>query len=192
MYKEKTRLYKVYHIRLKGNNNLNDGYVGITRRSLSYRLSQHMQSRRPVGKILRQLGKDAVEIVQLAMLPKEQALDMEYKLRPVLNKGWNTLAGGNETTLCCASCGKPLPHKAKKTLFCWDCYSAFLRIGFIKANTAGTSEHYRLTAPDGTVYEPKYFTEFCREHDLTSQNIRKVAKGKRHNHKGWTATIVAS
>ena len=189
-YKAKTRLYKVYHIRIKDNGNLDEGYIGVTRRSLSYRLSQHMCSPRPVGEILRKLGKEAVEIRQLAILPKDEALAMEYKLRPKLNKGWNSRAGGNEATLLCPSCGKPMPHKPKKTLFCWECYKNLLSIGFIKGNTAGTSEHYRLTAPDGTVYEPQFFTDFCREHDLTSQNIRKVAKGKRKHHKGWLAEII--
>jgi hypothetical protein len=190
-YRAKTRLYKVYHIRIKGNDNLNEGYIGVTRHSLSYRLSQHLCSTRPVGEILRKLGKEAIEIKQLAMLPKDEALAMEYRLRSTLNKGWNVRAGGNETALYCPSCGKPMPHKPKKTQFCWDCYKNLLSIGFIKGNTAGTSERYRLTAPDGTIYEPRFFTEFCRQHELTPQNLRKVAKGNRRHHKGWKAEIIA-
>ena len=190
-YKAKTRLYKVYHIRIKDNNNLNEGFIGVTRRSLSYRLSQHMCSIRLVGETLRKLGKEAIEIKQLAILPKDEALAMEYKLRPTLSKGWNVRAGGNVPTLCCSICGKPMPHKPKKTVLCWECYKNLLSIGFIKGNSAGTSEHYRLTAPDGTVYEPQFFTDFCREHNLTSQNIRKVAKGQRKHHKGWKAEILA-
>ena len=76
MFREKTRLYKVYHIHEVGNRNIQEGYVGVTRRSLSYRLSQHMCSKRRVGTILRQLGKDNIQIDLIAMLPKEEALSL--------------------------------------------------------------------------------------------------------------------
>lgn len=99
MFREKTRLYKVYHIHEVGNRNIQEGYVGVTRRSLSYRLSQHMCSKRPVGTILRQLGKDNIQIDLIAMLPKEEALTMEYNLRPKINMGWNTRAGGDRKTV---------------------------------------------------------------------------------------------
>lgn len=191
-FREKTRLYKVYHIHVTGNNNLEEGYIGVTRRSLSYRLGQHMNSKRPVGKILRELGKDAVEITQLAFLPKEEALAKEFKLRPKLNMGWNTLAGGNQKTLYCPMCGKSMPHKPKKTILCWDCYSAMLSIGFQKNNSYGKGEHYRLFAPDGTVYEPEAFTVFCSEHNLNPQNLRKVAKGERKHSKGWRAERITT
>ena len=67
LFREKTRLYKVYHIHEVGNRNIQEGYVGVTRRSLSYRLSQHMCSKRRVGTILRQLGKDNIQIDLIAM-----------------------------------------------------------------------------------------------------------------------------
>lgn len=162
MYRTKTRLYKVYHIHEKGNTDLNDGYVGVTRHSIEYRLGQHFCSKRPVGTILRALGRENVEIDQLAMLPKEEALSMEYRLRPKLNMGWNVRAGGDRATVCCPICGKPMPKRKK-------------------------GEHYRLTSPDGTVYTPEAFTSFCREHGLIPQNLRKVAKGLRKHSNGWTA-----
>lgn len=156
----KTRLYKVYHIHVKGNTNLNEGYVGVTRRSLTDRLGQHFCSKRPVGTILRTLGREKIEIDQLAMLPKEEALTMEYNLRPNRYIGWNTMAGGNR------------PTKFTK--------------GHKPANY-GKGEHYKLTAPDGTVYIPEAFTVFCREHGLIPQNLRKVAKGLRKHSNGWKA-----
>lgn len=186
-YKGKNRLFKVYHIHEKGNDNLEEGYVGVTRHSLPSRLCEHFNSKRPVGKILRELGREAVEITQLAILPREEALQMEYELRPQMEMGWNTLAGGNYKTLRCSICGKPMPHKPKKTKYCWECYKKKLDSGEVWPNSAGKGEHFIVTAPDGTVYEPIYFTQFCRERDLTPQNLRKVAKGLRKHHKGWTA-----
>ncbi len=185
MFREKTRLYKVYHIHVKGNTDLNEGYVGVTRRSIEYRLSQHFCSKRPVGAILRAIGKDNIEIDQLAMLPKEEALTMEYNLRPKLNIGWNVRAGGDRATVCCPICGRPLSH-SKTGAMCMHCHPTKFTKGHKPANY-GKGEHYKLTAPDGTVYIPEAFTVFCREHDLTPQNLRKVAKGLRKHSKGWKA-----
>lgn len=94
----KNRMYHVYHIRPIGETDTSKFYVGITKNSLKFRLSQHMCSKRPVGAILRDLGKDAVEIISLFFGSKEDALQMEYKLRPELNIGWNAMAGGNQPT----------------------------------------------------------------------------------------------
>lgn len=185
MYKEKTRLYKVYHIHEKGNTDINDGYVGITRRSLAYRLGQHFCSKRPVGTILRAKGRENIEIDQLAMLPKDEALEMEYNLRPQMNLGWNVRAGGDRATVFCPVCGKPLPKRKSGTV-CADCQPTKFAKGHIPHNY-GKGEKYRLTAPDGTVYTPEAFTAFCREHDLNQQNLRKVAKGLRKHSNGWKA-----
>lgn len=188
MFREKTRLYKVYHIRIKGNTDLSEGYVGITRRSLPYRLSQHFCSKRPVGKILRALGHQAVEIVQLAMLPKEQALEMEYNLRPKRFIGWNVFAGGNRITVVCTLCGKPLP-KRKTGAMCMDCHPT----KFVKGRTPhnfGKGKKYRLTSPTGESFEPESLTRFCREHGILDTNIRKIAKGKRKSDHGWTAVCI--
>ena len=185
LFREKTRLYKVYHIHEVGNRNIQEGYVGITRRSLSYRLSQHMCSKRPVGTILRQLGKDNIQIDLIAMLPKEEALTMEYNLRPKMNMGWNARAGGDRKTVSCPICGKYLPHRKTGTV-CADCLPTTFQKGHVPHNY-GHGERFRLIAPDGTMYEPESFTAFCREHNLTPQNLRQVAKGNRHHSNGWKA-----
>ena len=185
MYKIKTRLYKVYHIHVKGNTNLNEGYVGVTRHSLTYRLGQHFCSKRPVGTILRALGRENIEIDQLAMLPKEEALNMEYNLRPNRYIGWNAMAGGNRRTVFCPICGKPMPKRRSGTV-CATCKPTKFTKGYKPANY-GKGEHYKLTAPDGTVYIPEAFTVFCREHGLIPQNLRKVAKGLRKHSNGWKA-----
>lgn len=185
MFKEKTRLYKVYHIHEKGNTNINDGYVGITRRSLSYRLAQHMCSKRPVGIMLRKLGKDNIAIDQLAMLAKEDALELEYQLRPTQHCGWNTRAGGDRHTVICPLCAKHLKHRTAGTI-CAECQPTKFSKGNIPYNY-GKGERYRLFSPEGKIYEPDVFTVFCREFGLTPQNLRKVAKGLRKHSNGWRA-----
>ena len=92
--REKIRLYKVYHIHEIGNYDKNQGYIGITRRSLAYRLGQHFNSQKTVGTILRNLGKEKIQIDELCRLPKEQALEKAYELRPKPFMGWNERAGG--------------------------------------------------------------------------------------------------
>lgn len=184
-FRSKTRLYKVYHIHTKDNTDINEGYVGITRRSLSYRLSQHFCSMRPVGTILRELGKDNIVIEELARLPKEEALEMEYNLRPLPNIAWNSRAGGERRTVRCPNCGKYLP-KRKTGAYCRECKETRFTKGH-KPHNYGTGEKFIIIDPQGNEYKPEAFTVFCKEHNLTPQNLRLVAKGKRHHHKGWTA-----
>ena len=184
-YKAKSRLYKVYHIHTMDCSDLNQGYVGITRRSLPYRLSQHLNSTRPVGRILRSLQRESLVIDQLAMLPQEKALDLEYSLRPSRHMGWNDRDGGNRSTVFCPGCGKPLP-KRRTGAHCEECNPCRFSPGHTPSNY-GSGEKYRLTSPDGMIYEPEAFTVFCKEHGLTAQNLRQAAKGRRHHHKGWKA-----
>jgi hypothetical protein len=184
-FREKTSFYKVYHIRLKGSRNTSQGYIGITRRTLPYRLGQHFNSTRPVGDILRSLGRDAIEIVQLALLPKEKALEMEFNLRPSRFMGWNIQAGGNGSTVCCPSCGKHLP-KRRTGQYCQSCRDSRFNPGH-KPFNYGKGERYQITDPQGNTYAPEAFTVFCQQNNLTPQNLRKVAEGSRKHHKGWTA-----
>lgn len=184
----KNRIYKVYHIRLIGNTNLGEGYIGITKNSLKFRLQQHTTSKRPVGKILRSLKPDEYEIVELFRGNKEFALAKEYELRPERYMGWNVMAGGGVTTVKCPICGKPLP-KRKTGAMCEQCNPSKFTKGH-KPHNYGCGEKYELTDPEGNKYYPEAFTVFCREHNLNPQNLRKVAKGLRKHSNGWIAKKV--
>lgn len=184
----KERIYKVYHIRLKGNTNLNEGYIGITKNSLKFRLLQHTTSKRPIGTVLRSLQPDEYEIVELFRGNKQFALDKEYELRPQRNIGWNVMAGGDRATVVCPICGKHLPKRATGSK-CMECHNTKFQKGHVPHNY-GCGEKYELTDPDGNKYIPEAFTVFCREHGLTPQNLRKVAKGLRKHSNGWTAKKV--
>jgi len=44
-----------------------------------------------------------------------------------------------------------------------------------------------IKSPDGTEYPPMYnITDFCRDHGLTESIMRRMFKGQRKSHKGWT------
>jgi len=170
------RLYKVYHIRKVGCEDTSDGYIGITKNSLKFRLSQHMTSKRPVGSILRELGPAAIEIVKLAELPFAEACAMEYNLRPKLRMGWNFMAGGARAA--------PEWYKGKVG------FDAKFKQGQ-KPYNYGTGKRIRLVSPDGLVYEPEILDTFCVEHGLIRQNVHKVCKGQRKHTKGWTAAYIS-
>jgi len=189
---QKTRLYRVYWIYTEGMSDYKtQGYVGVTKNSIFHRLGQHLHSKRPVGYILRELKDTGIDIkvVELFRGTKEEALDKEYELRPNRYIGWNIQAGGNRSTVVCSNCGKYLPkgYSNSKHL-CTECNDYDGK--FTKGNTPhnyGKGEKYLLIDPDGNEYRPEVFTLFCKEHNLTPQNLRKVAKGTRKHHKQWKA-----
>ena len=82
--------------------------------------------------------------------------------------GWNRKAGGDVATVRCLVCNKYLPNRR-----------------------TGTGKRYLITDPNGNTYTPESLVEFCKEHDLTPQNLRKVAKGTRKHHKGWKAVEIS-
>jgi len=168
--------HKVYHIRTKENKNLNQGYIGITC-NIAQRIRQH----RNTGRLTCEK-----EIVILCVGTKDYCLDIEYKLRPYPHIGDNYKSGGDNRTLykrpntlaegrLTRATGKPPLTRFKK--------------GQVPHNL-GTGLSYILTAPCGTEYLVTSLCTFCKEYNLTPQNLRKVAKGERKFHKGWTARIV--
>lgn len=76
----------------------------------------------------------------------------------------------------------------------WICQSLDnpkeLKTGPIPTRKSKIYKGFRLTSPDGDIYEVTQLKPFCIEHGLTVENIRKVAKGIRHHHKGWTCQFL--
>lgn len=180
----KNRMYKVYHIRPVGQTDTSNFYIGITKNALEFRLLQHMTSKRPVGSILRDLGKEAVEIVCLHRVDKETAMALEADYRPEMNIGWNVMAGGNKRTVVCNGCGKHLPKRATGAQ-CSSCNDTKFAKGSIPVN-AGTGMKAILMSPAGETLTFSNLHQFCNEHGLVPANVRKVIKGVRKHTKGWT------
>lgn len=159
----------VYH--LHQNTGTEDGYIGVTKK-LRNRLYQH----RANG-----LFVDGVKIRILAVGYEEDCLALERKLRPEPNMGWNKAEGG--WNKCNGSIGEGTrirkgERKSVKTEF----------IKEQPAHNAGCTE-YLLTDPSGKTYHVSNLTTFCKEHGLTRENIRKVARGTRKHHKKWSAVL---
>lgn len=184
----KNRMYKVYHIRPVGETDTSKFYIGITKNSLKFRLAQHMTSKRPVGNILRELGKDAIEIVMLHMVSKEEALRLEGEYRPDMNIGWNVRAGGNVRTVVCSGCGVHLPKRARGAM-CGSCNDCRFPKGSVPVN-AGSGMKAVLRSPEGALLSYDNLHQFCKEHSLIPANVRKVIKGERKHTKGWTVSSI--
>jgi group I intron endonuclease len=51
------------------------------------------------------------------------------------------------------------------------------------------SKEWSITNPSGEKFTIKNLQKFCKENDLTSSNMKKVARGERAHHKGWSCSI---
>lgn len=76
----------------------------------------------------------------------------------------------------------------------WICQSLDnpreLKTGPIPTRKSKVYTGFRLTSPDGEVFEVEQLAPFCAMKGLTVENVRKVAKGIRHHHKGWTCQFL--
>lgn len=183
----KYRLYKLYWIKTQDMTDpYTEGYIGITKNQLTKRLGQHKCSKNPIGY---QVRLHDVSIIELHRGMKEDILDLEFKYRNKQYIGWNIMAGGNKSTVLCKQCEAPLSKGVKnRKHLCSECniHKGKFEEGHTPHNY-GKGEKYLLIDPDGTEHRPSVFTVFCRENNLTPQNLRKVSKGTRKHHKGWKA-----
>lgn len=92
----------VYWIRHKDHDDMfSQGYVGITKQGLRTRMYQHNHSMRdgstyPLYNAMRKYGKDIV-VSEIVFASLEYCQEIENKLRPSVNIGWNICAGGADT-----------------------------------------------------------------------------------------------
>ena len=84
----------LYHMRLVGNVDLNDGYIGVCS-DLSKRKYKHFDT--PVNHITKAIIESGfpIEFVVLLKSNRHYCLEIEKKLRPETNMGWNVKTGGN-------------------------------------------------------------------------------------------------
>jgi predicted GIY-YIG superfamily endonuclease len=167
--------HKVYHIHYESNPDLMQGYIGVTSD-----LKQRIRSHRASGML-----KKGDTVTTLYVGSREDCYALEEKLRPSDGIGRNKSKGG---LINCSSIrpGQRLSpdtefkkgqHHSKSTEF---------RKG-VTPHNKGKGKDYILTDPEGKEYYVSCISDFCRAHNLTAQNIRKVAKGERNFHKGWKA-----
>lgn len=85
--------YYLYHFRIKGNSNLDEGYVGVTSDTSKRRWKHYNE---PVnGKVKTVLdGGEEMELVILVIGNKDYCLELERALRPHCDIGLNSKSGG--------------------------------------------------------------------------------------------------
>lgn len=163
----------VYHIH--AGTGTDDGYIGVTKR-----LRNRLYAHRAKG-ILQE--SSCIDILLVGS--EKECLDLERTLRPLPNMGWNTAEGGWNFLNASSSIGLNTRFtkghsKGKSTQF---------KAGGVPHNAGAT--RFALTSPSGELFIVDNLTAFCKEHELTPSNIRKVARGLRKHAKGWVASVVA-
>ncbi|AIM51268.1 putative homing endonuclease [Lelliottia phage phD2B] len=170
--------HKVYHIRVVGNEDLAQGYVGVTG-DIAARMRSHKHS----GML-----NSGREFVLIHSGSQEECYAIEAKLRPEENMGWNKGRGGYRRAgniktgerISIDTEIKQGQHLSRATEF---------KKGTTPHNK-GNGKDYIFTSPTGEEYLVTCITDFCIAHNLTPQNMRKVARGLRVHHKGWIASHV--
>lgn len=170
--------HKVYHIRLCGNEDVSQGYIGVTS-NLAARTRSHKHSK------MLCTGR---EVVVLLSGTKEHCYDKEAELRPIDGLGWNKCKGGYLTA-------GHIKEGEHRSIFTEIKKGQHLSTAteFTKGMTPhnkGTGKDYLLISPEGEEILVTCLSDFCKANNLTPANIRKVAKGERRYHKGWQASIV--
>ena len=163
----------VYHIRKNGKQDLDKGYVGLTR-NIQLRMYKHRGSG---------LLCEGREYVILFKGSRKLCLAVEKALRPRPYMGANTAEGGWDfipkgKRLSVQTEIKKGEHLSPRTEF---------KKGQAAHNAGSTC--YILTNPSGVEFFVDNLTTFCLEHNLTRENIRKVARGTRRHAKGWKAVV---
>ena len=168
--------HKVYHIRNIGDSELTRGYVGVTN-DIRFRMYGHKKT----GMLT--AGR---EFVVLHTGDMGSCLALEASLRPVPGIGWNTMEGGWNKI-------QPGYHLSKETQIKPNqrLSPATEFISGQVPHNFNTGKHYLVTDPFGETYYVESLCKFAEAHNLTPQNLRKVAKGQRAAHKGWTAKEVS-
>lgn len=169
--------HKVYHIHYATNPDLMQGYIGVTSD-----LKQRIRSHRASGML-----RDGDSVTILYKGTREDCYALESKLRPSNGIGRNKSYGGKVN--CTAV--RPGQHLSQRTeIKPGEHFSE--RTEFKKGQTAhnkGKGKDYIFTDPSGQDYYVSCISDFCKAHNLTPANMRKVAKGERNFHKGWKAIL---
>ena len=93
----------VYWIHLDEHTDLfTQGYIGVTTKTAEERFEQHCNNafwpsipRTKLYNVIRKYGAENLIVETLVVSDKEYAYDLEYKLRPNRNIGWNLAIGGS-------------------------------------------------------------------------------------------------
>jgi hypothetical protein len=117
MSQQRGHMAHVYWLHLKGQS-LDDGYIGVTTMPLSKRIYFHKwRGENPhLESAFNKYGDDIIQSILLEG-PKEYCYEIEAKLRPNKNIGWNIAEGGSAPP---SLKGKPPNNTFKKGYTPWN------------------------------------------------------------------------
>lgn len=153
---------KLYHIKLKGSEDLSEGYIGVTERDLSQRFKEHELANSKVGNAIRKY-KDLIEIVEIKTGNIDTMYSEEFKLRPEINIGWNIAIGG----------GNPPKQTSESAI---KGYLTRLESGYYDSDNFKEGIKKTIsTLKDSGYYQTKRFSDF---QSIRSKIGEQTKKGK--------------
>lgn len=200
-------MYYVYHIR-RPNMSLSEGYIGVTsdvsRRKLEHwTRSENVHLKRAINKY------EDIEVVALLIADRQYCYDIESKLRPESQMGWNISAGGDrpptrlgltkENDASVLSQSKKMRqykdnpteaqaryHKRISKLYSGKGNPA-CRPGVGQKVSEGRRDKtvYKFIHKDGTIEECSQW-DLAHKYNLGRSNLSAVVNGKRKSCGGWS------
>lgn len=184
-------------------NKINDKlYVGKTN-NLYKRLSSHKNDRRHITPLTKAIDKHGFHNFECIILEKniskENIREREQfyieKFNTYKSNHYNCTAGGNgflsgkEHPLY----GKERPRRIKEKISKTKkinhpfrgSFPPWLNRGHLEGYSHPNAKEWIVISPEGEELKIRSLEQFCKQNNLTSQNMRSVAKGKRKHHKGW-------
>ena len=88
--------YHLYHLHFEEDDNLSNGYIGVC---FDHSKRKYTHFNKPVNDVVREAFASGKKILFTILLKstKDYCLEMEHKLRPLPNMGWNVKSGGNNS-----------------------------------------------------------------------------------------------
>lgn len=201
-------MFYVYHVKLP-DMGLDQGYVGITNNPIR-RWSAHTTAHNHNNLFKNNLKKykDKVVRVILAVFDtREDALWLEFTLRPTPNIGWNIQTGGGPSSVMSEDTRTKISNalKGRKVSYMTEEGKASQREKMLgrkassetksklsaqrqgRNNNAARPVNIYLFEDNTLVAKDVLMSDFCKDHDLHKGHLCSTAKGKLKQHKGFYA-----
>jgi|ERR1017187_4140587 hypothetical protein len=163
-----------------------EGYIGVSRDPIR-RLSNHKTGKR--NPHLTNAFAKYKDIIHTILLQGEEeyCYEIEEKLRPTINIGWNITSGGNRPPILYGENNHMKQPEYRELTRQRNINNNPMKNPEIAAKSANNSaKDHPFINPQGKSVLIHNLEKFCRENNLDHSCMYKVISGKRNQHKGWT------